>query len=109
MKVKQVFYVIFKTSFWFWNLTFLLIAYLAILPVIGVILIRATIDGIIPLEYSLSMAATIAVPTVSTVIGARRFRKQPLELMRWFYGVEAPLFLLCLLRFCCENSPQLVL
>ena len=75
MKVKQIFDVILKTSFWFWNLTFLLIAYLAILPVIGVILIRATIDGIIPLEYSFSMAATIAVPTVSTVIGAGRFRK----------------------------------
>ena len=98
MNIKQIFDVILKTSFWFWNLTFLLIAYLAILPVIGVILIRATIDGIIPLEYSLSMAATIAVPTVCTVIGAKRFRKQPLQLMRWFYGVEAPLFLLCLLR-----------
>ncbi|MBD0309168.1 MAG: TIGR02921 family PEP-CTERM protein, partial [Microcoleus sp. T1-bin1] len=98
MGIKQVFYVIFKTFFWSWNLTFLLIAYLAILPVIGVILITATIDGIIPLHISLTIAPTIAVPTVSTVIGARRFRKQPLQLMRWFYGVEAPLFLLCLLR-----------
>src|SRR4028119_758901 len=98
MTITQVLYVILKTFFWSWNVTFLLIAYLAILPVIGVILIRITIDGIIPLEYSLTMAATIAVPTVCTVIGARRFRKQPLELMRWFYGVEAPLFLLRLLR-----------
>ena len=81
-----------------WNLTFLLIAYLAILPVIGVRLIRPIIDGIFPLEFSLTIAATIAVPTVCTVIGVRRFRKQPLELMRWFYGVEAPLFLLCLLH-----------
>ena len=58
----------------------------------------ATIDGIIPLEFTLTMAATIAVPTVCTVVGSRRFSEQPLELMRWFYGVEAPLFLLCLLR-----------
>ncbi|MBD1884077.1 TIGR02921 family PEP-CTERM protein [Microcoleus vaginatus] len=98
MKIKQVFDGIFKTIFWLWNLTFLSIVYLGILPIIGVPLIMATIDGIIPLEFTVTMAATIAVPTVCTVIGARRFRKQPLELMRWFYGVEAPLFLLCLLR-----------
>jgi len=98
MKIKQVFDGIFQTIFWVWNLTFLSTVYLGILPIIGVPLVRATIDGIIPLEFSLTMAATIAVPTVCTVIGAGRFRKQPLELMRWFYGVEAPLFLLCLLR-----------
>jgi len=98
MKIKQVFDGIFQTIFWVWNLTFLSIVYLGILPIIGGPLVMATIEGIIPLEFSLTMAATIAVPTVCTVIGARRFRKQPLELMRWFYGVEAPLFLLCLLR-----------
>src|SRR5919199_176977 len=98
MKIKQVFDGIFPTIFWVWNLTFLSIVYLGILPILAVPLVMATIDGIIPLEFSLTMAATIAVPTVCTVIGARRFRKQPLELMRWFYGVEAPLFLLCLLR-----------
>ena len=98
MKIKQVFDGIFQTIFWVWNLTFLSIVYLGILPIIGVPLIMATIEGIIPLEFTLTMAATIAVPTVCTVIGARRFSKQPLGLMRWFYGVEAPLFLLCLLR-----------
>ncbi|MEG4313120.1 MULTISPECIES: TIGR02921 family PEP-CTERM protein [unclassified Microcoleus] len=98
MKIKQVFDGVFKTIFWLWNLTFLSIVYLGILPILGVPLIKATIDGTIPLEFSLTMAATIAVPTLCTVIGARRFRKQPLQLMRWFYGVEAPLFLLCLLR-----------
>ncbi|MEG4115268.1 MULTISPECIES: TIGR02921 family PEP-CTERM protein [unclassified Microcoleus] len=98
MKIKQVFDGIFQAIFWIWNLTFLSIVYLGILPIIGGPLIKATIDGTIPLEFSLTMAATIAVPTVCTVIGARRFSKQPLQLMRWFYGVEAPLFLLCLLR-----------
>src|SRR5919202_358309 len=98
MKIKQVFDGIFPTIFWVWNLTFLSIVYLGILPILAVPLVMATIDGIIPLEFSLTMAATIAVPTVCTVIGARRFRKQPLELMRWFYGVEAPLLLLCALQ-----------
>lgn len=97
MKIKQVFDGIFQTIFWLWNLTFLSIVYLGILPLVAGSLIAATIDGIIPLEFCLTMAATIAVPTVCTVIGAR-LRKQPLQLMRLFYGVEAPLFLLCLIR-----------
>ncbi|MEG4324110.1 hypothetical protein, partial [Microcoleus sp. herbarium5] len=81
MKIKQLFDGIFKTIFWLWNLTFLSIVYLGLLPIIGVPLIMATINGIIPLEFSLTMAASIAVPTVCTVIGARRFSKQPLQLM----------------------------
>ena len=97
MKVKQVFDGIFQTIFWLWNLTFLSIVYLGILPLLAGSLIVATIDGIIPLEFCLTMAATIAVPTVCTFIGSR-LRKQPLQLMRLFYGVEAPLFLLCLIR-----------
>jgi FtsH-binding integral membrane protein len=40
----------------------------------------------------------IYLPTVFTIVGARRFQKQPLQLMRLFYGVESPLFLLCLIR-----------
>ncbi|MEG3896766.1 MULTISPECIES: TIGR02921 family PEP-CTERM protein [unclassified Microcoleus] len=98
MKIKQVFNAIFHAIFWLWNLTFLSIVYLGILPFLAGPLIMATIDGLIPLEFSLTLTALIAVPTACTLIGARYFRKQPLQLMRLFYGVEAPLFLLCLLR-----------
>ncbi|WP_293129429.1 TIGR02921 family PEP-CTERM protein [Microcoleus sp. bin38.metabat.b11b12b14.051] len=98
MKAKQVFDAIFKIIFWVWNLTFLSIVYLGILPYLAIPLIQATIDGIIPLEFSLTLTALIAVPTVFTIVGAKRFQKQPLQLMRLFYGVEAPLFLLCLIR-----------
>ena len=98
MKIKQVFDVIFQSIFWLWNLTFLSMVYVGILPYLGIPLIQATIDGIIPLEFSLTLTALIAVPTGCTIIGARCFIKQPLQLMRLFYGVEAPLFLLCLIR-----------
>jgi putative PEP-CTERM system integral membrane protein len=74
------------------------IVYFGILPYLAMPLIQATIDGIIPLEFSLTLTALIAVPTVFTLVGFRRFRKQPLPLMRLFYGVEAPLFLLCSIR-----------
>ncbi|MEG4282260.1 TIGR02921 family PEP-CTERM protein [Microcoleus sp. A006_D1] len=97
-KLKQAFNIIFQSIFWLWNLTFLSIVYLGILPYLAIPLVQATIDGIIPLEFSLTLTALIAVPTIFTVVGARRFRKQPLQLMRLFYGVEAPLFLLCSIR-----------
>ncbi|MEG5056721.1 TIGR02921 family PEP-CTERM protein [Microcoleus sp. A2-C5] len=98
MKAKQVFDAIFKIIFWVWNMTFLSIVYLGILPYLAIPLIQATIDRIIPIEFSLTLTALIAVPTVFTIVGARRFQRQPLQLMRLFYGVEAPLFLLCLIR-----------
>ncbi|MEG4234094.1 TIGR02921 family PEP-CTERM protein [Microcoleus sp. Pol11C3] len=97
-KIKLVFNIIFQAIFWLWNLTFLSIVYLGILPYVGILLIQATIDGIIPLEFSLTLIALIAIPTLFTIIGFRSFRNQPLQLMRLFYGVETPLFLLCLLR-----------
>ena len=97
-KLKLAFNIIFQSIFWLWNLTFLSIVYLGILPYVGIPLIQATIDGIIPLEFFLTLTALIAIPTISTAIGFRTFRKQPLQLMRLFYGVETPLFLLCLLR-----------
>ncbi|MEG3986322.1 TIGR02921 family PEP-CTERM protein [Microcoleus sp. S28C3] len=97
-RLKLVFNIIFQSIFWLWNLTFLSIVYLGILPYVGIPLIQATIDGIIPLEFFLTLTALIAIPTISTAIGFRTFRKQPLQLMRLFYGVETPLFLLCLLR-----------
>ncbi len=98
MKTKPVFDATFQAIFWLWNLTFLSIVYLGILPLLAGPLIMATIDGIIPLEFSLTLTALIVVPTACTLIGAKHFRNQPLKLMPLFYGVEAPLFLLCLLR-----------
>ncbi|MGB3263277.1 MAG: TIGR02921 family PEP-CTERM protein [Microcoleus sp.] len=97
-KFKLALNIIFQLIFWLWNLTFLSIVYLGILPYLAIPLIQATIDGIIPLEFALTLTALIAVPTVFTILGFKRFRKQPLQLMRLFYGVEAPLFLLCSIR-----------
>ena len=42
MKVKQVFDGIFQAIFWLWNLTFLSIVYLGILPLLAGPLIMAT-------------------------------------------------------------------
>ncbi|MBW4650563.1 MAG: TIGR02921 family PEP-CTERM protein [Kastovskya adunca ATA6-11-RM4] len=98
MKLKRVFDVTFQSIFWIWNLTFLTIVYAGILPFVGAYLIPAAVTGQIPGEYLITLLALVAVPTICTGLGWWRFRKQPLQLMRLFYGVEAPLFLLCLIR-----------
>ncbi|MCT7986211.1 TIGR02921 family PEP-CTERM protein [Laspinema sp. A4] len=88
---------LFSVIFWLWNLTFLGTVYLGILPWIAIPLIQATVEGIIPLEFTLAVTGAIAIPTVCTGIGMK-LRKHPLQLIRLFYGVEAPLFTLCLVR-----------
>lgn len=88
----------FYTIFWLWNLTFLMFVYFGILPWLTVPLFQATLQGDIPVEFSLTLVALIAIPTISTIIGSKFLIKQPLKLIRLFYGVEAPLFVLCLLR-----------
>ena len=65
-KLKQALNTIFQSIFWLWNLTFLSIVYLGILPYVGIPLVQATIDGIIPLEFALTLTALIAVPVSYT-------------------------------------------
>jgi putative PEP-CTERM system integral membrane protein len=89
---------IFSAIFRLWNIIFLLAVYVGILPLIAVPLAGATFAGLIPGEFLITLAGTIAVPTACTLLGWWRFREQPLQLIRLFYGVEAPLFLLCILR-----------
>ncbi|WP_287287848.1 TIGR02921 family PEP-CTERM protein [Okeania sp. SIO2B9] len=62
-------------------------------------LIEDTLSGLIPSQFLITFIGIVAIPTIFTIIGGWYFRKQPLQLFRLFYGVEAPLFLLCLLRF----------
>jgi putative PEP-CTERM system integral membrane protein len=95
---EAVFHGIFQAIFWLWNLTFLLVVYAGIMPAIAPLLVTATFAGEIPLEFLLTLIGIIAVPTACTLLGLLRFRKQPVQLMRLFYGVETPLFLLCLIR-----------
>ena len=96
--MKTFWNIIFQAIFWLWNLTFLAIVYFGILPFLAPFLFLATFRGEIPVEFSLTVVALIVVPTVCTIFGAWKFIKRPLQLIRLFYGVETPLFLLCWLR-----------
>lgn len=97
--MKHLLHATFHLIFWVWNLTFLGFVYFGLLPWIAEPLIEGTIDGLIPVEFLVSFIGLIAVPTVTFIIGWSRLRKHPLRLMALFYGVEAPLFLLFILRF----------
>ncbi|WP_287243201.1 MULTISPECIES: TIGR02921 family PEP-CTERM protein [unclassified Okeania] len=99
MKIKNFLNLTFYSIFWIWNVTFLGAVYFWILPTIGWSLIEDTLSGLIPSQFLITFIGIVAIPTIFTIIGGWYFRKQPLQLFRLFYGVEAPLFLLCLLRF----------
>jgi putative PEP-CTERM system integral membrane protein len=86
------------TTFWGWNLIFLAVTYLGILPLVGIAVAMATFSADIPLDFFLTLLLLITIPAVSTFLGAKFFSREPLQLFRLFYCVEAPLFLLCLLR-----------
>jgi putative PEP-CTERM system integral membrane protein len=96
--MKKLLHTLGSAIFWLWNLTFLLVVYAGILPFIGVQLVSAVFTGEIESEFLIPFLGLIAVPTVCTLIGWWSLRKRPLELMRLFYGVEAPLFGICLVR-----------
>jgi putative PEP-CTERM system integral membrane protein len=96
--MKSFFSAIIPLVFWSWNICFLSLAYLGILPFIGLALLLATFEGSVPLDLSLTIGCLILVPTVSCFLAITRFWQQPRKLLALFYGVEAPLFILCLVR-----------
>lgn len=84
--------------FWVWNLVFIALMYLWLLPQIGFELVRATRMGEVEPTFVVSFIALMVVPLVCTLLGFFRLRRRSDLLMGLFFGVEAPLFALCLLR-----------
>ncbi|MBD1862416.1 MULTISPECIES: TIGR02921 family PEP-CTERM protein [Trichocoleus] len=96
--MKNFLHAIFHTVFWVWNIAFLFIVSAGLLPQLGVYLLEENLADPWITESLLTLAILIVVSTMATAVGLRRFRAQPLQLMRLFFGVEVPLLLLCLLR-----------
>ncbi|MEM9486820.1 MAG: TIGR02921 family PEP-CTERM protein, partial [Cyanobacteria bacterium P01_F01_bin.116] len=84
--------------FWIWNVAFIGVVYFFLLPQAGLPILAAARSGEIPPAFVASMLGLLIVPLICTVVGGKWLRKHPILLMRLFYGVEAPLFGLCLLR-----------
>jgi putative PEP-CTERM system integral membrane protein len=97
--MKKLVHFFYGSIFWLWNCTFLLLAYGVVLPQAGFAFSEDIWAGVeIPATLVASLIGLLMVPTVCTLVGWFRLRKQPVFLMRLFYGVEAPLVALCLLR-----------
>lgn len=96
--MKNFLHNLFHGIFWLWNIMFLAVVYAGIMPIIGIALIIATWEGFIPLEFFFTLSGLVIIPTVCTVIAGKYLYKYPLQLIRLFYGVETPLFVLCLIR-----------
>ncbi|MEM9266689.1 MAG: TIGR02921 family PEP-CTERM protein [Cyanobacteria bacterium P01_F01_bin.13] len=84
--------------FWTWNTAFIGFVYLWLLPIAGIPILEAALSGEIPPAFVASILGMLVVPVLCTIVGGKWLRKHPILLMRLFYGVEVPLFGLCLLR-----------
>jgi putative PEP-CTERM system integral membrane protein len=87
------------TLFWLFNGSLLLILYLGFLPFLSTAVIADAIAGKVPLNFLIPMLGLVGVPTTCTVVGAIPKQKRAISLFQLFYGVEAPILLLCLTRF----------
>jgi putative PEP-CTERM system integral membrane protein len=82
--------------FWSWNLLFLTFVGFG-LPDLLVELALAGWRGEIPMDFVISAYALLAIP-VASMVGGIVLRRHPWKLFQLFYGVQAPLFFLCLVR-----------
>ena len=98
LALKKTRNISFAGIFWGWNLIFILTVYLGILPYVGIPLIAATFDGEIALDFCMTFLTLVCIPLGFCYLGFKYFRTKPTKLIRLFYGVEAPLFLWCLVR-----------
>jgi putative PEP-CTERM system integral membrane protein len=97
-RLKSLFNVLFSSTFWGWNVIFIIVVYCGILPFIGIPLTVATFDGDVPWDFCLTFVTLIIIPPIFTAIAIKYFSKQPQKLIKVFYGVEAPIFAWCLVR-----------
>jgi len=85
--------------FWSWNLIFLVL--LLFIESQGRFLfsiIKNAFTGYTPLDFSFYALLILFIPIGSTILALTKLRAKPLQLLKFFYGVELPLGLLFLLR-----------
>ncbi len=114
MQIKSTREILFTVFFWLFNLTLLLIGYVGILPFLGTAIIADAIKGQVPFDLLVPLVGLVGVPTTTSILsltkskpqalqnvetGERRFSFRTLSTVQLFYGVEAPLLVLCMVRF----------
>jgi len=85
--------------FWSWNFLFLvLLLTMEIHAQFLISIIQNTITGFTPLDFSLYSILIFTIPIVAVILAIKKLHRQPSQLLRLFYGVELPLWLLFILR-----------
>lgn len=84
--------------FWGWNLSFLALVTFGLGPtVIGPMGVAASV-GMIPWHFVAFGLLLTAIPPAAMALGLWKLRSDPGRLLSMFYGVQAPLMLVCLIR-----------
>lgn len=91
--------ILFVAFFWIFNLTLLAVVYLGVVPFLGLMLLSDAATGQVPVNFLLTFVGLVGVPTTCTIAGFRTSVRQPATLFELFYGIEAPLLLICVTRF----------
>lgn len=84
--------------FWGWNLLFVLVVGLGLGPTVLLSLGVAVATGMVPWPFAAFGAALLALPVLGMALGAWKLRTDPGRLLSLFYGVQAPLMVLCAVR-----------
>ncbi|MDX2244520.1 MAG: TIGR02921 family PEP-CTERM protein [Leptolyngbyaceae cyanobacterium bins.302] len=99
MKSKAFAHPLFSAFFWVFNSALLLIVYAGYLPFLAPAIISDALAGEVPLNLLLPFVGLVLLPTFCTIAAAIPKWRQLLPPFQLFYGVEAPLLILCLVRF----------
>jgi len=84
--------------FWLWNLLFVNMLLFGYGPIVLYEVVWGAVAGVVPWSIAIPALVFVVVPFPFMVVGLLRLRGDPGRLLSLFYGVQAPLMLLCLIR-----------
>lgn len=84
--------------FWSWNCVFLAFVWAGLVPECAEDFYRDYRRGFLPFDMAVTFVFVLLVPTATTVVAFLWLRTRPLDLLRLFYGLELPLFLMLFCR-----------
>lgn len=91
--------ILFAICFWAFNAMLLLIVYVGVLPFLGISLVTDAIAGLVPFNFMVTFVGLVTVPTTCSILGTKAKKWQRITLFQLFYGIEAPLLIVCIARF----------
>jgi putative PEP-CTERM system integral membrane protein len=84
--------------FWGWNSVFILFVALLLFSGLIPVIFMAALGGNIPISFILSILLLVIVPILAITLSVRRKDRHGGFLLKLFFGVELPIFLVALMR-----------